>query len=116
MASNNGHEEVVELLLALNQGQDEDVVDVDAADPFGSSPLLAAAEEGHYRVVQQLLHAGADARAVDEDGDTALKLATDNGHTEVASLVDHFLSDMSWLTGGRTPGGTATDGGQADAN
>ena len=58
---------------------------------------------------------GANVRAADEDGDTALKLATDNGHTEVASLIDHFLSDMSWLTGGRTPDGT-TDGGQTDAS
>ena len=90
IAANNGHIDVVRaLLLVLPAGG------VDAADPHGTTPLAAAAEEGHEAVVAQLLAADANPSLADGDGDTALGLAVANGHGGVAEL----LRAASWSLG-----------------
>lgn len=80
IASNNGHADVVSLLL-------ENGALVDKADRYGSTPLLAAAEEGHADVVRVLLQAGADKSLTDEDGDSAISLAKAGGHIDVEALL-----------------------------
>jgi ankyrin repeat protein len=54
----------------------------------GFTPLMTAAAEGLTDVVRILLAAGADRDIKDEDGDTALSFAQQNGHTEVVALLE----------------------------
>ena len=49
--------------------------------------LHIAAWNGHVRVVELLLGAGADKNMLTNDGRTALALAETRGHTEVADLL-----------------------------
>lgn len=55
----------------------------------GFTPLMTAAAEGLADVVRILLAAGADRDIKDEDGDTALSFARQNGHTEVVELLEN---------------------------
>ena len=55
----------------------------------GFTPLMTAAAEGLADVVRILLAAGADRDIRDEDGDTALTFAKQNGHSEVAALLEN---------------------------
>ena len=61
IASQNGHERVVELLLA--SGADKDAAAID-----GSTPLSITSQNGHSSVVGLLLAAGADKNAVMNNG------------------------------------------------
>jgi len=54
---------------------------------YGDTALMWAAVAGHVDVVRLLIEAGADVRAVDDEGVTALQLARANGHTEVAAAL-----------------------------
>lgn len=49
-------------------------VDVNARDFAGLTPLLCAAEASSERLVSLLLDAGADAGAIDDEGNTACYL------------------------------------------
>ena len=55
----------------------------------GFTPLMTAAAEGLADVVRILLTAGADPDIKDKDGDTALTFAEQNGHSEVAALLEN---------------------------
>jgi uncharacterized protein len=62
--------------------------DVNAREKrYGDTALMWAAVAGHVDVVRLLIEAGADVRAVDDEGVTALQLARANGHTEVANAL-----------------------------
>jgi uncharacterized protein len=62
--------------------------DVNAREQrYGDTALMWAAVAGHIDVVRLLIEAGADVRAVDDEGVTALHLARANGHTEVAAAL-----------------------------
>ena len=52
------------------------------------TPLISAAINGHVKVVELLLDKGADVNKTDKDGNTALKLATQYGHSETVTLLD----------------------------
>lgn len=54
----------------------------------GFTALMTAAAEGQLDVVQHLLDHGADRGLEDKDGDTALNFARQNGHTQVAALLE----------------------------
>ncbi|MEP7352256.1 MAG: ankyrin repeat domain-containing protein [Acidobacteriota bacterium] len=54
----------------------------------GSSPLGVASAVGNLTVVRALLTAKADANRVQCDGKTALQIARENGHREVATLLE----------------------------
>lgn len=54
---------------------------------YGDTALMWAAAAGHVDVVRLLIEAGADVRAVDNEGVTALHLARANGHAEVAAAL-----------------------------
>ena len=49
--------------------------------------LMFAAAEGQAEVVEKLLAAGADTTHKDIDGDTAADFAAQNGHTQVAKMI-----------------------------
>lgn len=72
--------------LLLNQG-----AKVDLTDNVGQwSALMFASAEGNNDVVKILLEHGADINLKDKDGETALDFAQNNGHTEVATLIDNY--------------------------
>ena len=82
VASSTGSVEVVQALLAANSW-----VDVNIKQPGGNTPLTIAAAKGRADVVRLLLAAKADVNAKLRDGSTALMLALQNDHPEVASLL-----------------------------
>ena len=63
---------------------------VNAKNDEGQTALMAAAQEGLVENVRALVLAGADMSLKNKDGDTALKLARDNEHEDVASLLAAF--------------------------
>jgi uncharacterized protein len=68
-------------------------VDVDSKDYRNETALMAAAECGHYAIVEELLRAGASVDLRSNTGSTALMFASLNGHTEIVrSLLAHGAS------------------------
>lgn len=63
---------------------------VNAKNDEGQTALMAAAQEGLVENVRALVLAGADMNLKNKEGDTALKLARDNEHEDVASLLAAF--------------------------
>jgi len=53
----------------------------------GYSPLLTAAANGHLSIVKLLITHGADAEAATNDGKTAIALAVERKHAEVAAFL-----------------------------
>ena len=51
-----------------------------------ASVLLAAAENGVFAAIKELTKAGADVNSKDTEGDTALILAAQGGHTETVQV------------------------------
>eukprot|EP01012_Entosiphon_sulcatum_P017956 TRINITY_DN22702_c0_g1_i1.p1 TRINITY_DN22702_c0_g1~~TRINITY_DN22702_c0_g1_i1.p1 ORF type:complete len:598 (-),score=79.63 TRINITY_DN22702_c0_g1_i1:949-2742(-) len=87
-AASNGHDKVVELLLA--HGAVADIPDV-----LGWTPLLAAAMGGFDQVVQSLLRAGADVNHTAASGWTAALLAALHGHDIVLQTLISRGADIA---------------------
>ena len=92
IASQNGHDQVVQCLLSSG-------AKVDAALPDGSTALFLASEKGHAKVVKTLLAAGAPVNAAADDGFNSLIGAAQNGYPDIVELllthgaeVNHTLS------------------------
>jgi RNA polymerase primary sigma factor len=66
--------------------------DVNAKDERGRSPLILAASRGHTETCKILLEAGADPRAVDNNGNDALSIAKDIGKADLALLLNQHLT------------------------
>ena len=80
-AARYGYIQIVQLLLEADANPN-------SSDEFGNNPaLLAAAENGHLNVVEQLLKYGADALHKNKSGETALELAMKNKHGEIAKVL-----------------------------
>lgn len=63
-------------------------VDADAPDNYYSTPpIVLAADRGRAEVVRELIAAGADIQARDEDGRNALAAARRQGRTEIVRLL-----------------------------
>ena len=62
--------------VLLEAGADKNVAKQD-----GATALMAAAQNGHLKVVRVLLEAGADKNAAKQNGATALMMAAVNGYT-----------------------------------
>ncbi len=84
-ASTGPFVETVKLLL--DHHADPNITDND--EHF--SPLMHAAAEGQLEVVKLLIERGADPALKDIDGETAALFARNNGHTEVAGLIQATL-------------------------
>ena len=70
--------------------------------PSGHSALMRAAESGHINVVRYLLDSGSNFRRErGYDQKTALDLARDNGHEEVAKLLLNAENLMEAVENGR---------------
>ncbi|MEO5368247.1 MAG: ankyrin repeat domain-containing protein [Magnetococcus sp. WYHC-3] len=64
--------------------------EVDQIDLQGRTPLMWAAEQGHFQLVKKLLESGSDIQATDWWGQTALSLALANNHREIVDLIIQF--------------------------
>ena len=88
MASQLGHDGVVELLLI------HPAIDVNlATTDFGSTPLITASSWGRVKIVEHLLgHPQTDVnKKRASDGVTALDIASSNGHTDVVELGRNII-------------------------
>lgn len=96
LASENGHDAVVKLLL------EEDDIDVDARDTvFGQTPLMVAVQNGHQAVVRLLLgKSGVGVHATDKLGRTSLSRAT-----EIKLILDlnNNIANTRDRANGQTP-------------
>ena len=81
LAAQNGHVEVVKLLLEAG-------AEIDAANLGGSTALHLAAVNGCTGVVRLLLAAGADQNLTDQRGDRPMDFAIEQGHHEIAQLLE----------------------------
>lgn len=79
-AADNGHDDVVQLLLRSG-------VPPDASDLNRWTALMCAARSGHTKVANVLLEAGANCDATNIDGSTALMYAVEAGHRDVVTLL-----------------------------
>ena len=79
-ASQNGHEEVVKLLLANG-------ADVNIQNNNEQTALMYASYYNNENVVKLLLANGADMNTKDSNGVTALVIASQNGHEKVVKLL-----------------------------
>ena len=79
-AARNGHEAIVEVLLAAG-------CSVDLPTNNGMTPLMGAAKFNHAGTVELLLEAGADKALVCNNGRTALWYAKQHGNDAVAALL-----------------------------
>ena len=91
-AADEGHTEVVELLIANG-------VEVNGKDEDGRIPLHFAANSGHKEVVELLIANGADVNARDDDGGTPLDYTDD----ETADLLrKHDGKTGDWFKAGES--------------
>ena len=83
LAAEKGHLDVVQLL-----GRRIYKIDIEKTDGKGRTALIWAAMKGHLPVVQYLMETkNANVNAEDLDGNTPLKLASQNNHTDVVSYI-----------------------------
>jgi hypothetical protein len=87
--SNHGDPEMVQVLLEAG------------ADVNSPHNLVLAARYGYAAVVRMLLEHGADISVTDGNGQTALELAKNRGHREVAHLLRQAEADRSLQGRGR---------------
>ncbi len=62
--------------------------DPNVSNKDGLTPLMFAAFRNRPQLAEQLLSAGADPKAIADDGSTALSIAREHGHTEVAEVLE----------------------------
>src|SRR5688572_755360 len=62
----------------------------------GQTALLAAAQNGHLAVVQELLARGVVVNVPREDGQTPLHLAAANGYLEIATALVEAKADFDF--------------------
>ncbi len=80
-ATRKGHFEIVRILLEA--GADLNGISEDR----GHSPLMDAAAEGHRDILEFFIGKGADLTCQNKNGQSALVLATGNGHYECAAVL-----------------------------
>ena len=80
MASQDGHEEIVKLLLDIGAG-------VNQTTQSGNTALILASQNGHEETVKLLLDKGALVNQTTQNGSTALLRASHNGHKDTVTLL-----------------------------
>ena len=88
LASQNGHTQVVKLLIKEN-------ADVKIQIKEGVTALMLASQNGHTQVVELLIKENADVKIQSKEGVTALMLASKNGHTQVVELLLKENADVT---------------------
>jgi uncharacterized protein len=78
--------EIVRMLLDAS-------ADPNARSASGGTPLHTAAFTGDIPIVQMLLAAGGDPSIADDKGHTPLDIARERGHSEVAALLHHGVTN-----------------------
>ena len=73
--------------------------DLEAADSYGNTPLLATMTlgEGYSDAVATLIEFGADVAARDKDGNTALMVAVQGGYDEIARMLRNEEAERDGL-------------------
>lgn len=74
-------------LQAVRDILDSGHVGVDVPDKLGHSPLMTAAQKGHVRIAEDLLHRGADVSFTNTSGKSSLMLAAFEGHVPILELL-----------------------------
>eukprot|EP00968_Pinguiococcus_pyrenoidosus_P001784 scaffold83_cov246-Pinguiococcus_pyrenoidosus.AAC.13 len=101
LAASRCFTESVKVLL-LSSGSHRAAANPHHAIKDGTTPLIAASERGCLEIVKRLLQDGSDARKTRNDGVSALHLAAQNGHLQVAKLLipetDVNLADHNGIT------------------
>ena len=95
VSSQNGHAEVVKLLLANG-------AKVNQISNHGFTSLFISREYGHREVVRQLLDHGANVDEAANDGGTALIVSSGYGHREVVKLCCPRAQKSARLTSAAT--------------
>ena len=62
-------------------------MNLECQDVDGWTALLAASQNGHLKVVQSLIEAGADMKACTKDGLSCLAMACQNGQHRLAKFL-----------------------------
>lgn len=70
--------------ILLDKGAEVNIIDNNER----WTALMFAAAEGHLENVKLLLGQGADYKLKDTDGDTAASFAVNNGHSQVAKMIE----------------------------
>ncbi|MCC6003743.1 MAG: ankyrin repeat domain-containing protein [Thermofilum sp.] len=85
-AASSGRADIAEMLIKRG-------ADVNAREGWlAQTPLHWAAINGHADVVKLLLENGADPSIKDKNGKTALDVAREGGHADVAEIIETFIS------------------------
>ena len=91
-AAREGVSDVVQLFL--ERGENADATYYSGDSPFWyqdlpdvCSALAVAAMRGHRECVEVLIKAGADTSRRDSNGATALQVAEENGHGDIAAML-----------------------------
>lgn len=102
MAADQGHNEIVELLLSHG-------APADGANVQGNTALMFAADKGHTDVARTLLERGANLNAQNSNGASAIGLAVTKGHREIVQLLlDHKANlELRERVAFMTPAGVA---------
>jgi ankyrin repeat protein len=104
-AASRGKPEAVRLLL-----QQKPPADLSAKNAQGQTPFLAAAAGGEAEICDVLLNAGSNAKAVDNDGNTALHLAVNvEDERTVRRLLERKLDRSAKNKQGKTPAELTTN-------
>lgn len=93
LAASTGSIGVMQALLDANtQRAAHPSVALNAKQPGGNTPLTLASAKGRSDIVRLLLNAKADVNAADDNGKTALMLALENNHAEVAEFLRRAIA------------------------
>ena len=91
LAADNGHADVVALLLQTQPNM------VNNKNEFGNTALMLAARSGHVKIVTMLLNAGAEADMRNRDKQNAEIMAEHAGHTEVVKALKEKRGSKNFL-------------------
>lgn len=89
LASLNGHAEIVELLINIDQSI------IDAQENDGYTALMFAAFNNNKQIVELLVHYRADLEIKTNNGKTAFIIAAENGLEEIAELLINAGTNIS---------------------
>ena len=107
-ASENGHTEIVEMLL-------EKGANVNAVQTNGITALMRASEKGHTETVERLLEKGAKVNAVQTNGMTALIWASRYGNLKTVEMLLNYGAKVNAESNyGQTALHTASQNGHTD--